>query len=118
MIFGIPLGLAFLAVRRVLPGSMRAKGLLYGLVLFVVFMLIPFLRLDPNEAAQGEFGLVPPVVALALFAPLPFSYGLAVAATVARLERSRSPALHTGATAETMLRATGEGGMAEMLIVK
>lgn len=87
LVMGTPFGLAFIALRQLLPGVGVRKGLVYGLLLFLVFMAPPLLFYR-----EGEFLLAPPLVSLALFAPLGFVYGGIVAYTVKRLEREPFPA--------------------------
>jgi len=87
LVMGTPFGVAFIALRQLLPGAGVWKGLVYGLLLFLVFMAPPLLFYR-----EGEFLLAPPLVSLALFAPLGFVYGGTVAFTIQRLERNLLPA--------------------------
>lgn len=89
---GAVMGLPFMAIRRILPGAGRSvlqKGLMFGLLVFLVFMVIPFLVfLARGELeAEGEFALVSPLGILGLFAPLPFVYGIVAEALMIWLER-------------------------------
>lgn len=62
---------------------------MFGLLVFLVFMVIPFLVfLARGELeAEGEFALVSPLGILGLFAPLPFVYGIVAEALMIWLER-------------------------------
>jgi len=86
-ILGIPFGLLFVAVRPRLPGS-RWRGLIFGVVLVLVFVVPPFLLIRP----EGELALLPPLTGLSLFAPLPIIYGVVTQAAAERLERKYQPA--------------------------
>jgi hypothetical protein len=102
VIVGMPLGALFVALRRALPGEGVWKGCFYGLCLVVVGMVptILFYR-------EGEFVLAPPLVGLALFAPLGPLYGAALAVTARRLDGEPFPHGHATATASARPRAIG-----------
>lgn len=94
VVLGIPGGLAFVALRRFLPGAGLWQGLSYGVLLFVIFLAPPFLFYR-----EGEATLASPLVTVLLFGPITLAYGLAVQFTVTRLERrddSARPLTATG----------------------
>jgi hypothetical protein len=69
--FGIPFALIFSGVGRFLPFPERWKGLAYGVILGVLFVVLPFLLIE-----DGELELVDPRVGILLFFPLPVTFGL------------------------------------------
>lgn len=82
LMFGLPFGAAYMAVRRLLPGGGAWQGLVYGLLLFVLFLAPPLLFYR-----EGEALLASPLIGLSLFAPLPLTYGVTVALAAGYLER-------------------------------
>jgi hypothetical protein len=82
IIIGMPFGLAFVALRRFLPGTGIGRGLVYGLFLFLIGLAPPLLFYR-----EGEFLLASPLMGLALFAPLGPLYGGVVAWAAGRLDR-------------------------------
>ena len=51
LVFGIPFGIAFVALRRFIPGSGPWQGLGYGALLFAIFLAPPFLFYREGEAS-------------------------------------------------------------------
>ena len=81
-IFGLLYGVA----KQLLPVPGLWKGLVFGVLLLVIFVVPPFLG-EP----EGELALVSPLVGLSLFAPLPLAYGLLLGTAAHWLERRWSP---------------------------
>ncbi len=81
-ILGIPLGLLYVAVRRIWRWSDGWLGLLLGLAL-VLLLVVPLFA----SQRDGEFGLLSPLAGIALFGVLPVGFGLALAWLVPLLER-------------------------------
>lgn len=80
LLFGMASGVLYLLIRRWLPAG-RLGGLVYGLLLLVVFAT----RIDPLRADNPDFDIVGPSgVALAVFGALVVVHGMAVAAIAAR----------------------------------
>jgi hypothetical protein len=79
---GLVGGLLYVAVRSWLPGSQRWKGLVFGVLLLLVFGR---LLIDPDNADFSRFG--PPLLNIALFASLFILFGLAVAPLAQRFDR-------------------------------
>ncbi len=93
IMLGAPMGLAFVALRRFIPGVGIWKGLAFGTLLFAIFMAPPFLFYR-----EGEATLATPLVTVSLFAPITLAYGLTVALMTERLENRASPAVTTSIT--------------------
>ncbi len=91
-ILGIPLGLLYIALRRVWRGPDGWLGLLMGVTLLLL-LVVPLFTSQPG----GEFGLLSPLAGIALFGVLPVGFGLALAWLVPFLERrfAGSPARQT-----------------------
>ena len=80
LFFGLATGVIYLLIRRWLPGG-RLGGLVYGLLLLVVFST----RIEPLRSDNRDFDIVGPSgVALAVFSTLVVMHGMAVAAIAAR----------------------------------
>jgi hypothetical protein len=90
LMLGTPFGVGFMALRSLLPGAGAWKGLVYGLLLFVVFLAPPLLFYR-----EGEALLASPLIGVSLFAPLPLAYGITVAGAAlfveSRLHRTAAP---------------------------
>ncbi len=97
IMLGAPMGLAFVALRRFIPGAGIWKGLAFGILLFAIFMAPPFLFYR-----EGEATLATPLVTVSLFAPVTLAYGLTVALTTDRLEKRVSPAVTTSITPKSI----------------
>jgi hypothetical protein len=93
---GVPFGLAFMLLRSFLPGEGLWKGLIFGTLLFVIFIAPPFLFYR-----EGEALLATPWVTVALFAPVTLSYGLVVQFTAQRLEHQ--PTINQQSAASTSI---------------
>ncbi|MGH2521200.1 MAG: hypothetical protein ACRDH2_01745, partial [Anaerolineales bacterium] len=70
VILGLPFGALFASVRRWLPGAWPWQGLIFGVILTLVFVAPPFLLTRP----EGELAILPPLAGFSLFAPLPSLY--------------------------------------------
>jgi hypothetical protein len=81
-ILGIPLGLLYVALRRVWRWADGWLGLLLGVALLLL-LVVPLFTSQPG----GEFGLLSPLAGIALFGVLPVGFGLALAWLVPFLER-------------------------------
>lgn len=81
-ILGIPLGLLYIALRRVWRWADGWLGLLLGMALLLL-LVVPLFTSQPG----GEFGLLSPLAGIALFGLLPIGFGLALAWLVPFLER-------------------------------
>ncbi|MGD8751789.1 MAG: hypothetical protein PVG14_10230, partial [Anaerolineales bacterium] len=79
--FGIPFALIYTGIRRLLPLPKRWKGFAYGIILGVIFVVLPFLLIE-----DGELELVDPWVGILLFFPLPVTFGVAQTLIYPRLE--------------------------------
>jgi len=86
LVLGMPFGLLFIALRRFLPGAGVWQGLIYGALLFLIFLapLLLFYR-------DGEATLATPLVGFGLFAPIGLAYGATIALAVHKLERAPTP---------------------------
>jgi hypothetical protein len=73
-------GLLFGFIQSFLPGSVRLKGVLFGLILSLIFATLVLLS-EP----EGELALVSQAMIALLFAPLPLAYGLVLGLVTARL---------------------------------
>lgn len=78
---GVPFGLLFVAGRRFIPLPNVWKGLLYGFILFLIFVVPPFI------SPAGEFTLASPLADLIIFGPIPIVFGLVLAMTISRMEK-------------------------------
>jgi hypothetical protein len=81
-IMGIPFALIFAGVRRFIPLPERWKGLAYGVILGILFVVAPFLFF-----AEGELDLIPPSVGILLFIPLPLIFGFSLTIVEPRLDK-------------------------------
>jgi hypothetical protein len=81
-ILGIPFALLFAAVRRFIPLPEQWKGLAYGVILGLLFIVVPFLYF-----AEGELDLVNPIVGILLFLPLPLVFGIIQTVVEPRLDK-------------------------------
>ncbi len=91
-ILGIPLGLLYVALRRVWRWPDVWLGLLLGIALLLL-LVVPLFASQPG----GEFGLLSPLAGIVLFGVLPVGFGLALAWLVPFLEQrfAGSPARQT-----------------------
>ena len=110
-ITGAGFGLLFGVLHRYLPGPHWLKGLLFGLLLFLAFML-PLYLWQPDFRA--ELALAPGNLGIALFGLLPIIFGLLVGLAAQFLDRRLPADLAPGSTARagfvTLLLA-GLGGL-------
>lgn len=81
-IMGIPFALLFAGVRRFIPLPERWKGLAYGVILGLLFVVVPFLYF-----AEGELAFIPPAVGISLFIPLPIVFGVVQTVVEPRLDK-------------------------------
>lgn len=79
-VLGVLPGIVFSFLQPVLPGSVRLKGGLFGLLLSLMIVL-PLLLIEP----EGELALLPQWITAALFGPIPLIYGLLMGVVAARL---------------------------------
>jgi len=79
--FGIPFALIYTGIGRFLPFPDRWKGLAYGVILGVLFIVLPFLLID-----DGELTLVSPWTGILLFFPLPVIFGVLQTLLLPKLE--------------------------------
>jgi len=87
-LIGAPLGVVFVAVKPYLPGPRFTKGLLFGLLLFLVAG-VPFLLGAFGLAFVGEELLIgPPLLGRSLFGVLFLIYGIVVGMAEGWSERS------------------------------
>jgi hypothetical protein len=93
---GAAFGLIFIFVKPYLPGSHWLKGLIFGLLLFLAFML-PLYVWQPDF--QAELALAPGYLGIALFGPLPLIFGALVGMAAQRLDRRLPAVLPPGSTA-------------------
>lgn len=93
---GAAFGLIFIFVKPYLPGSHWFKGLIFGLLLFLAFML-PLYVWQPDFRA--ELALAPGYLGIALFGPLPLIFGALVGLAAQRLDRRLPAVLPPGSTA-------------------
>jgi|GEM_PF-2153882 len=77
---GVPFGLLFMTGRRFIPLPDLGKGLLYGSILFLIFVLPLFI------SPEGEFALISPLTGLIIFGQIPILFGVFLAISVAKLE--------------------------------
>ena len=77
---GVPFGLLFMIGRRFVPFPNMVKGLLYGSILFLIFVLPLFI------SPEGEFALTSPLTGIIIFGPIPIVFGFMLAIIVAKLE--------------------------------
>src|SRR3990172_12541516 len=80
-ILGMLFGLIYVAIRRYLPGRGVWNGLVYGVLLWLIFVVPTFLL-----AGEGELALVSPAAGIAIFMSVPLLYGMALAVLIARVE--------------------------------
>ena len=80
-ILGMPFGLIYVAIRRYLPGRGLWNGLVYGALLWLIFVVPTFLL-----AGEGELALVSPAAGIAIFMSVPLLYGMVLAVLLARVE--------------------------------
>ena len=80
-ILGMPFGLIYVAIRRYLPGRGVWNGLVYGALLWLIFVVPTFLL-----AREGELALVSPLAGIAIFLLVPLLYGMALAVLIGRVE--------------------------------
>lgn len=80
VVLGAPLALGYYFLWSRVGVSENLRGLVYGAVLFVVLIAIPFMVIPSDEAV-----LRTRLVAIASFLPVPLTYGLAIARAVERL---------------------------------
>ena len=95
-IVGAAFGLIFIFVKPYLPGSHWFKGLIFGVLLFLIFML-PLYLWQPDFRA--ELALAPGNLGIALFAPLPLIFGTLVGLAAQRLDGRLPADLSPGSTA-------------------
>lgn len=84
-IAGLFTGLAYLAVRSVLPGGWGTRGLTLGL------LLLPPVGLVILASSRNDFGLTSPGLIIAVFAAMILLEGLATAWSIERLGRATLP---------------------------
>jgi hypothetical protein len=80
---GMPSGLVWGLVQHTVPGKPLGKGVAYGVLVFLVILLLP---IQAKRAAFGFPQLLP--VTVALFAGLFVVYGMVLARAVERCWRS------------------------------
>ena len=80
-ILGMPFGLLYVAIRRYLPGRGIWNGLVYGALLWLLFIVPTFLL-----AGEGELSLISPAAGIAIFMSVPLLYGMALAVLIGRVE--------------------------------
>jgi hypothetical protein len=77
VVLGIPLGVIYV---RFWPASGMVAGLLYGLMIFLILIALPFLLIPDDDATlRLRF------TAMAAFLPVPLIYGYTLAALTGRL---------------------------------
>lgn len=81
-VLGIPFALLFAGARRFIPLPERWKGLAYGAILGLLFIVVPFLFF-----AEGELALIHPIVGILLFLPVPLIFGLVQTVVEPRLDK-------------------------------
>jgi len=110
-ITGAAFGLIFIFIRLYLPGPYWIKGLLFGLLLFLAFML-PLYLWQPDFRA--ELALAPGNLGIALFGSLPLIFGILVGLAAQFLDRRLPADLAPGSTARAgfvALLLAGLGGL-------
>jgi hypothetical protein len=83
-IAGAVFGLIFTAIGFFVSGNIILRGLIYGIILAVLLVFIPFLN-----APEGELTFVSPAMGIALFAPIPIVYGLILGLSINRFDAKR-----------------------------
>jgi hypothetical protein len=117
-ILGALPGIIFSFLQPFVPGPIRLKAVLFGLLLSVMIIL-PILLIEP----QGELALLPKGVIAALFAPIPLIYGLVLGEVATRLipRNERKVVDTTGfvrsAGLLTIIAAVAGGGMEFILAI-
>lgn len=79
-LLGVLPGIIFSFLQPVVPGSVRLKAVLFGLLLSLMITL-PILLIEP----QGELALLPKGGVAALFGPIPLLFGLVLGEVAARV---------------------------------
>jgi hypothetical protein len=80
-VLGIPFALLYAALRRFLPLQEKYRGLVYSVVLGVLFVGVPFIFF-----ADGELSLVSPLLGILFFTPVPLSYSILLTFVHPKLE--------------------------------
>ena len=83
LLVGLPSGLIFVWIGRFIPGGHLLKGSIYGVLVFLVIVLLPG---EAMKAALGFRELLP--VTVAMFAALFTVFGIVLAKTVKKLDHS------------------------------
>lgn len=103
LLIGVPAAIAFVALRRFIPGPGIWRGAAFGALLFLALVAVP---LPAAELASESVGRL--LLTVGLFGPLFLLYGVVIELVLRRLRRGDEPRRSAPASGETRTSREGD----------
>ncbi len=103
LFIGVPAALAFVGLRRFIPGPAVWRGAAFGALLFLALVVVP-----PPAARSAAGSVGRPLLTLGLFGPLFLLYGVVVEFVAGRLRPGGEPRRPARAGGEGQMSREGE----------
>ncbi len=103
LMIGVPAGLVFIALRRLIPGPSIWRGAAFGVLLFLALVIVP-----PPAARSASESVGRLLLTVGLFGPLFVLYGIVAELVARRLRRGDEPSQTAPASGATRTSREGE----------